>query len=79
MTKSKLDDRVKLIAKRAKEDGVIVYAIQFAENNSTQIALMKEIASGPGTPYYQYAPNADALKDAFVEIGNHLSKLRLSK
>ena len=37
------------------------------------------LASGPTAPYYQYAPDAPALKAAFQEIGNHLSKLHLSK
>lgn len=40
---------------------------------------MKSIASGPTAPYYRCAPDAAALTAAFQEIGNHLSKLRLSK
>jgi len=35
--------------------------------------------SGPAAPYDQYAPNAVALAAAFQDIGNHLSKLRLSR
>jgi len=40
---------------------------------------MRQVASGPGAPYYQYAPDAASLEAAFQEIGNHLSRLRLSK
>ena len=40
---------------------------------------MKQVASGPTSPYYQYAPDAASLKVAFQEIGDHLSKLRISK
>ncbi len=44
-----------------------------------QEALKKSIASGPSSPYYQYAPDAPALQMVFKEIGNHLLKLRVSK
>ena len=62
-----------------KDAGIVIYAIQFGYNDSTQQQLMKDVASGPTQPYYQYAPDANALTAAFQEIGNHLSKLRLSK
>jgi Flp pilus assembly protein TadG len=76
---SQLDDRTKTVAQRIKDAGVVIYGIQFGYKSGPQEALMKQVASGPGAPYYQYAPDAAALKDAFQEIGNHLSKLRLSK
>ena len=78
-TAAQLNTRTQTVATNIKNAGVIVYAIQFGFNDSTQEALMKSIASGPTSPYYQYAPNAAALQAAFQEIGNHLSKLRLSK
>ena len=64
---------------KIKDSGVIIYAIQFGYNDGPQEALMKSIATGPTSPYYQYAPDAPALQMVFKEIGNHLSKLRLSK
>jgi len=76
---SALNARTQAVATNIKEAGVIVYAIQFGYNDGPQEALMKSIASGPTSPYYQYAPDAPALQSAFKEIGNHLSKLRLSK
>jgi hypothetical protein len=42
-------------------------------------ALMREVASGPNSPYYHYAPDGDALRAVFREVANHLSELRLSK
>lgn len=78
-TAAQLDARTQTVATNIKNAGIIVYAIQFGFNNSTQEALMKSIASGPTAPYYQYAPDAAALTAAFQEIGNSLSKLRLSK
>jgi Flp pilus assembly protein TadG len=79
LTASKLDDRTKIVAKRIKDEGVVIYGIQFGYKSGPQEALMKEVASGPGAPYYQYAPDAESLKAAFQEIGNHLTKLRISK
>jgi len=78
-TASQLNDRTKTVAQRIKDAGVVIYTIQFGYNDSTQSQLMKDVASGPSAPYYQYAPDAATLKTAFQEIGNHLSKLRLSK
>jgi Flp pilus assembly protein TadG len=79
LTASGLNSRTQAVATKIKDDGIIIYAIQFGFNDSAQEALMKSIASGPTTPYYQYAPDAPALQMVFKEIGNHLSKLRLSK
>jgi hypothetical protein len=79
LSASQIDDRTKTLAQRIKDAGVIVYAIQFGYRSGPQEALMKLVASGPTAPYYQYAPDATSLKAAFEEVGNHLSKLRLSK
>lgn len=79
LSPSQLNGRTQAVATKIKDSGVIIYAIQFGYNDGPQEALMKSIASGPGSPYYQYAPDAPALQMVFKEIGNHLSKLRLSK
>lgn len=79
LSASGLNSRTQAVATKIKESGVIIYAIQFGFNDGPQEALMKSIASGPTSPYYQYAPDAPALQMVFKEIGNHLSKLRLSK
>lgn len=79
LTPTQMNDRTKLAAEAAKDSGIIIHAIQFGYDDGTQSALMKEIASGPSSPYCPYAPDAAALQTAFQEIGNHLAKLRLSK
>jgi len=76
---SQLNARTLALAQKVKDSGVIIYAIQFGYNDGPQETLMKSVASGPTSPYYQYAPDAPALQMVFKEIGNHLSKLRLSK
>jgi hypothetical protein len=77
LSSSEIDDRTKLAAQKIKDAGIIIYTIRFG--NEASESLLKAVASGPTAPYYQNAPSASALEDAFKEIGNHLSKLRISK
>ncbi|MBT4934206.1 MAG: VWA domain-containing protein [Rhodospirillaceae bacterium] len=74
-----MDARLQLISDNIKADGVIVYVIQFANNGSALQTLLQGVASGPGSPFYHYAPDAAALQQVFHEIASHLSELRLSK
>lgn len=74
-----MDERLRLLSANVKADGVRVYVIQFANEGSELQTLLKEVASGPDTPYYYYAPSRDSLLLAFHEIANHLSQLRLTK
>jgi Flp pilus assembly protein TadG len=74
-----MDARLQLISDNIKADGVIVYVIQFANNGSSLQTLLQGVASGPGSPFYHYAPDAAALQQVFHEIASHLSELRLSK
>lgn len=74
-----MDARLLELADHIKADGVIIYVIQFANNGTALQALLKQVASGPDSPYYHYAPDADTLQQVFHEIANHLSELRLSK
>jgi hypothetical protein len=77
LTPSQLDSRSLSAAQKIKAAGIVIYTIRFG--NEASESLLKQVASGPTAPYYQYAPDAAALKAAFQEIGNHLSKLRISK
>jgi len=77
--RDEMDERLRLLAENVKADGVIVYVIQFANEGTALQTLLKEVASGPGAPYYHYAPTSQALTQVFREIANHLSSLRLSK
>jgi Flp pilus assembly protein TadG len=74
-----MDDRLLELAANIKADGVIVYVIQFAFNGTALQALLKNVASGPNSPYYHFAPDAATLSQVFREVANHLSELRLSK
>ncbi len=74
-----MDDRLRLLATNIKSSGVVLYVIQFANNGTDLQALLQEVASGPGSPFYHYAPDDAALRAVFREIANDLSELRLSK
>ena len=74
-----MNERLLELADNIKADGVLVYVIQFAHNNSQLQNLLQTVASGPGSPYYHFAPDAAALQHIFRQIANHLSELRLSK
>lgn len=74
-----MDDRLRLLSTNIKSDGVVLYVIQFANNGTDLQTLLQEVASGPGSPFYHYAPDSTALRAVFREIANDLSELRLSK
>lgn len=74
-----LDQRLRDLAAAMKAQGVVIYAIQFGDITPQQEALMKEIASGPDAPFYYFAPDSATLQQAFHEIANNLSELRISK
>jgi hypothetical protein len=86
LSNSDLDDKLKAIAnniKAVKDDHgnpvYDIYVIQFTSDGSASTDLLKSIASAKTAPYYFNAPTGDELSDAFEQIGNHLSNLRLSK
>ncbi len=74
-----MNARLLELAGNIKADGVIIYVIQFANSGGALQQLLKDVASGPDSPYYHYAPDGDALQQVFREIANHLSELRLAK
>jgi|APTNR8051073442_1049403.scaffolds.fasta_scaffold11364_1 Flp pilus assembly protein TadG len=74
-----MNERAVKLAANIKASGVIIYVVQFVAHNETLENFLKTVASGRETPYYYYAPDAGALSEAFHEIANNLSELRLSK
>lgn len=74
-----MDARTRLLAANIKAAGITLYVIQFANNNSSMQTLLKQVATSPDKPFYNYAPNAATLQQVFKEVANNLSELRLSK
>lgn len=73
------DDRLLDIAAAAKAAGIHIYTIQFANSSGDLAQLMKDVATEPNAPYYYNAPSGAELEDAFQEVANHLSNLRISR
>ncbi len=76
---SGMDARLLTLATRVKSSGVTIYVIQFANDGTDLQDLLKQVASGPDSPFYHYAPDAEALRAVFEEVANDLSELRLSR
>lgn len=74
-----MNERLRQLASNIKSQGVVLYVIQFANNGTALQALLRDVASGPESPFYHYAPDDAALRAVFREIANDLSELRLSK
>lgn len=74
-----MDDRLRQLATNIKNAGVVLYVIQFANSGTGLQSLLQDVASGPGSPFYHYAPDDAALRAVFREIANDLSELRLSR
>lgn len=78
-TRNNLNNRLKRLAENVKNQGILLYVIQFDEDSVTLTNLLKSVATGPDAPYYYNAPTVAELQAAFRQIANNLSKLRLSK
>ena len=74
-----MNARLIALANNIKAEGVIVYVVQFANDSEALKNVLKQVASGPGAPFYHLAPSAAELQTVFREVANHLTELRLSK
>ncbi len=73
------NDRLRELATNIKREGIRIFVIQFYYDSGSLANLMKDVASGSGAPYYHFAPDGDALRDAFTEVADELSALRISR
>jgi len=78
-TRNNLNNRLIQLAANIKAMGIRLYVIQFDNDTAALTTLLKTVASEPREPFYYYAPNEAALREAFRQVANNLSKLRLSK
>ena len=70
--------RLRSMATVIKDSGIVIYTIQFANTSGDLAQLMKDVASGPDSPFYHPAPTAEELRQVFKEVANDLSQLRVS-
>lgn len=74
---TQLNTRLSQVCTAMKNAGIIVYTIAFNKPGSTIETLLKNCATQPA--FYFNSPTSSDLKSAFVEIGDSLSNLRISK
>ena len=77
-----LDANITTICEKVKALNIRLYMILFQENDRETQRIFENCASineETGEPYYYYAPNGDALKLAFADIGQDLTSIRISR
>ncbi|MGE5536975.1 MAG: VWA domain-containing protein [Gemmatimonas sp.] len=74
-----MDARLQVLAQNIKNAGIKIYVIQEGQVSNALKTLLQGIASAPSSPYYFYAPDATTLNDAFKQIADHLSSLRIAQ
>lgn len=77
--KKEYDKRLLMLAARMKKQGILIYTIQFGTSAGKTAKVLKQAASGAGSPFYHFAPDAAALKKVFKDIATSLSELRITK
>ncbi|GAB4152560.1 MAG: pilus assembly protein [Sphingomonadales bacterium] len=86
-SQTRRDNRLRELATIIKQNGtpndsrddVLIYTIQFANNNSEVTTLLKDIATSPDAPFYNYAPSTDDLQNIFRQVATNLANLRISR
>jgi len=69
-----INARTKLACTDAKNDGIVVYVVNFIDGDST---LLRGCATNDN--YFYKVSSVSDLNEAFINIGDDISKLRLSK
>ncbi|MEM9289638.1 MAG: hypothetical protein AAGA36_14975, partial [Pseudomonadota bacterium] len=73
------NERLLEVAGKIKDEDILIYTVQFANGSGSLASLMKNTATKPDAPFYNYAPSSDDLKASFRAVANNLSTLRLAK
>ncbi len=78
--KDEADNKLLRICRRMKQEDILVYTIVFDVASGSNVdTRMKACATEPTEPYYFNAPTASALKDAFKNIAEDLTRLHVSQ
>jgi hypothetical protein len=78
----RLNEKVTTICEKVKAKGIRLYMILFQENDRETQRIFENCASvneRTSDPYYYYAPDGEALKRAFEDIGEDMTTLRISR
>jgi hypothetical protein len=74
----KMNHRLKVLATAIKNEGILIYTVQFANTSGSLANLLKSVSSGPAEPFYNTAQSRQALLDVFHQIANDLAELHVS-
>lgn len=75
--KTKINQRMLELCTAMKAEGILMYTITFQENDTATQNLYRDCASDP-KKYFNSPSNSD-LQQAFVQIANELSNLRIAE
>jgi len=78
VAKSIIDNRMLDMCQTMKAQGIIIYTMTFGGSPSAATKTMYENCATEADMYY-HAPSATALQQAFVEIADQLSSLRIAE
>ncbi|MEO0411590.1 MAG: pilus assembly protein [Pseudomonadota bacterium] len=78
-TRSERDQRLRDLADNIKATEALIYTVQFANGDGDLATLMKDVASKPDAPFYNYAPSSEQLRQSFRAVANNLANLRIAK
>lgn len=78
MTDNKMNQRLYDLATVIKDEGIVIYTIQFANTSGDLADLLKLVSTGTSSPFYNTAESASELEDVFQEIANDLAELYVS-
>ena len=78
MTDNKMNQRLDDLATSIKNQGILIYTVQFANTSGSLADLLKSVSTGPASPFYNTAQSGSALLDVFHEIANDLAELHVS-
>lgn len=74
-----IDEKLLRVCHRAKQKGILVYAVIFGLDDAGTEQIFRACATKPTAPYYYKAPTAAQLEAAFSGIAQDLVKLHVSK
>jgi hypothetical protein len=72
-----INSRMSQVFTAMKAQGIIIYTITFQLSNATTQNLFRSCATSPA--HYFNSPSNAVLEEAFEEIGNELTNLRLAE
>lgn len=78
-TRSERDQRLRDLADNIKATEALIYTVQFANGDGDLAKLMKDVATKPDAPFYNYAPSSEELRQSFRAVANNLANLRIAK